>query len=619
MLLDHARVLVRPWGLRAGLLAALIWASPALAVMLVRGPYLQLVTTNSATVVWNTDTPAACARAIGPEGGPAGLVSGPIGTVCALTVTGLASGARYAYTPLADGVPLDAEAAFQTDDPTLPFSFIVFGDSGCACANQYVLRDTMLKTAADFLLHTGDMIYEDGAAADFDPKFFAPYRDLLRRVVLWPCLGNHDYETASGGPWRDAFWTPANNPARTENYYSFDFGNAHVVVLDSNEPASPGSAQYTFLDSDLAASSALWKFVAFHHTIYSSGDHASATALQASLAPVFDRYAVDMVFMGHDHDYERTFPLRANQVVAPGEGTVYITTGGGGRELRPVGTSFFTAHSETGSHFTRVAIDGGSLLVQMVRSDGAIRDTMTLVKGTPGAAPRCGDGLLNQPGEQCDGPDHFACPGTCEPDCTCTPVCGDGRLNQLTEVCDANDAAACPGLCLADCRCGDPLQFLTVAPAADTYVESGTEATWDHGASDHLDVDKSPEDIAYLKFDLTGVSVPVTHATLTLACSNASSDGGAVYPVADTSWPEGDRTGLDLTSANGPGLKWNDVDTNHDGLIDARDTSLYVPDFTRLLGTLPPVVSGQSYSVGVTEAFQGGPAMYAIALVNGAS
>src|SRR4029077_744059 len=131
--------------------------------------------------------------------------------------------------------------------------------------------------------------------------------------------------------------------------------------------------------ADLAASAALWKFVVFHHTIYSSGAHGSALALQANLVPLFDRYAVDIVFMGHDHDYERTLPLRANQVVAPGAGTVYITTGGGGKEFRAVGTSVFTAHAETGSHFTRVAIAGGSLLVQMVRADGAIRDTMTLV------------------------------------------------------------------------------------------------------------------------------------------------------------------------------------------------------------------------------------------------
>jgi hypothetical protein len=128
-------------------------------------------------------------------------------------------------------------------------------------------------------------------------------------MVFWPCLGNHDVRTSTGGPWRDAFWTPANNASQSENYYSFDYGNAHVVVLNSNASTSPGSAQYKFLDEDLAASTARWKFVAFHHTIYSSGRHTSDKLRQKNLAPLFDKHAVDVVFMGHDHDYERTKPL----------------------------------------------------------------------------------------------------------------------------------------------------------------------------------------------------------------------------------------------------------------------------------------------------------------------
>src|SRR5262249_1821280 len=103
----------------------------------------------------------------------------------------------------------------------LAVTFRVAGDAGCACGSQLAVRDTMEKTPADFLLHTGDMIYDAGVAADFDPKFFAPYQNLLRHVVFWPCLGNHDYQTASGGPSRDAFFTPPPNPAPSANYYSF--------------------------------------------------------------------------------------------------------------------------------------------------------------------------------------------------------------------------------------------------------------------------------------------------------------------------------------------------------------------------------------------------------------
>jgi hypothetical protein len=369
------------------LVAALLRATPAAATTLTRRPYLQLLTAQSVTVVWNTDTSAACALAIHPLGGATAVIPGPTSNVCAIAASDLSAGTQYAYAPLADGVALGPESVFRTNDPTSSFSFLVVGDSGCGCSAQLAVRDRMLGVTADFILHTGDMIYDNGEAANFDPRFFTPYAELIRRLVFWPCLGNHDIRTASGQPWRDAFYTPANNAAGAEQYYSFDFGNAHVAVLDSNASTSPGSAQYVFLDQDLGGSTALWKFVAFHHTIYSSSSHGSALAIRANLVPVFDRHGVDAVFMGHDHDYERTKPLRGDQVVAPGEGTVYITTGGGGKSLYAAGQSSFTAYAESAYHFTRVAVNGAALGIEMIRDDGAVRDTLSLTKPTPAPTP----------------------------------------------------------------------------------------------------------------------------------------------------------------------------------------------------------------------------------------
>jgi hypothetical protein len=603
-------------------LATLLAASSTPTVTLTRGPYLQRLTTSGVTIVWNTDVPAACSLAIRPLGGTAAIIPGGIDTVCAIPVTGLAPGTQYAYVPRAADVPLASESVFRADDPDRPFTFLVVGDSGTVGADQSAVRDRMLSTPADFLLHTGDMVYPDGAAEDFDPKFFWPYRDLMRHLVFWPCLGNHDAHTDGGAPWRAAFYTPANNPAGNENYYSFDFGNAHFVVLNSNGNTAPGGAQYAFLDSDLAASTALWKFVAFHHTIYSSGHHGSRIDIRNNLVPLFDQHRVDVVLMGHDHDYERTLPLQGclsdpcagDQVVEPGAGTVYVTTGGGGGESRPFETeNTFTAYKEAAFHYTRVAVKGSTLLLQMIREDGAVRDTMTLVKGGPPPSPRCGDGIVNQPCEQCDGADHPACAGPCAGDCTCAPVCGDGRVNQATEECDGADDAACPDLCLSTCRCGDPSRFVDLAPVADTVIASGAEATWDHGASTSLRVDASPERITYLKFLLPVVTAPVARATLRLFSTNGSADAGTLYPVMDSSWVEGDRTGLDASSADGPGLKWTDVDTNGDGKIGEGDTSPYSPAFMRPIATLS-AVAGSPSAVDVTAAFQDGPGLYTLAV-----
>src|SRR5205807_7111652 len=99
----------------------------------------------------------------------------------------------YTYTPLANDVPLVDDSVFRTDDPSRSaYTFLLIGDSGSGGHNQLDVRDAMLKTPVDFMIHTGDMIYEDGLPEDFNPEFFTPYRELLRRVVFWPTLGNHD-------------------------------------------------------------------------------------------------------------------------------------------------------------------------------------------------------------------------------------------------------------------------------------------------------------------------------------------------------------------------------------------------------------------------------------------
>ncbi|MCC6847331.1 MAG: metallophosphoesterase family protein [Deltaproteobacteria bacterium] len=365
---------------QSGMLFGLAFASSAGAgPTLTRGPYLQRLTPQSVTVVWRTDAAAACSLAIRGEGEPSRIVEGATGVSCAVEVGGLRPATEYRYAPRADGVGLGDESSFRTDGPRTRFTFLVLGDSGCGCPAQLAVRDRMLASPADFLLHTGDMIYRKILRPeDFDRLLFGPYRELMRRLVLWPCLGNHDRERDDGAIWREVFVTPANNRDGVEDYYSFDYGNAHVVVLDSNAPTGRKSAQRRFLDRDLADSTAPWKFVVLHHTLYSSGGHGSATRLRRNLVPLFDRHRVTAVFMGHDHDYERTLPLRDGAVVAPGAGTVYVTTGGGGKSIRPVGTSGFTAFSESAFHFTRVTVADDTVVIEMVRADGLVRDRVAV-------------------------------------------------------------------------------------------------------------------------------------------------------------------------------------------------------------------------------------------------
>src|SRR3989441_2460363 len=163
------------------LVAALLAVAPAGAATLTRGPYLQLLTTHSVTVAWNTDVAATCSLTIHPLDGSTTTIGGDTGTVCAIAVDGLVPGAQYGYVPNADGVPLRTESVFHADDPTAPFTMLLFGDSGEPGPSQIAVRDRLLATPADGIVHTRDRIYPDGMATNFDPDFFTPYADLIRQ------------------------------------------------------------------------------------------------------------------------------------------------------------------------------------------------------------------------------------------------------------------------------------------------------------------------------------------------------------------------------------------------------------------------------------------------------
>jgi hypothetical protein len=378
------------WLRRAALLLLLVPLVPLAAIstsmpVLSRGPYLQLLTRTSVTIVWRTDVPADCAVDVWATGTTTPTrVAGVAGAVeCVIAVDGLRPGRAYDYVPLADGEPLTSSSRFRTDDTNRPYTFLALGDSGSGDEEQFAVAALMAGEPADFIVHTGDMIYPDAVAEEWDPKFFVPYEPLLRRVALWPSIGNHDIGADDGESWRDVFHTPANNTDLNERYYSFRYGNARFIVLDTYDDLDPGSAQYDFLTRELGSSVATWKFVVFHDTIYSNGEHGSDDGIRADLVPVFDEFGVDVVFMGHDHHYERTWPLRGDAVVPEGQGIVYVTTGGGGASVRETGSSGFTAHAESTYHYLRVSVDGGLLNLEMVRDDGSVGDAFSLVKELP--------------------------------------------------------------------------------------------------------------------------------------------------------------------------------------------------------------------------------------------
>ena len=145
--------------------------------------------------------------------------------------------------------------------------------------------------------------------------------------------------------------------------YSYDVGDAHFVCLDSNVYVDPTDAALNaWLDADLAATEARWKFVSFHHPCFNIGAHHSHEQQMRVLTPLFEKHRVNFVLSGHEHNYQRTQPLRFvprdttkarnlhskdrlisgefsidrnfdGEKVTRADGVIYLTTGAGGKYL----------------------------------------------------------------------------------------------------------------------------------------------------------------------------------------------------------------------------------------------------------------------------------------------
>jgi hypothetical protein len=246
----------------------------------------------------------------------------------------------------------------------------------------------------DLALHAGDVAYGDETGigdatyVTMQSWFFDVYRTWLRRRPLFPTMGNHDSRATNawGAAYLNLFTLPENGatvlfPDHAERYYSFDYGPIHFVSLDTEfafQNVNRREAQLAWLDSDLSATAQPWKIVFFHRPPYSSGaEHGSDLVIRQAFGPLFEKYGVQLVINGHEHDYERLVPWRESADPAA-QAVTYIVTGGGGGPVYAAGKSEWTAVSASTHHYLRATIDGCVATLQAVDVNGIVFDTHAL-------------------------------------------------------------------------------------------------------------------------------------------------------------------------------------------------------------------------------------------------
>jgi hypothetical protein len=414
---------------------------------IVKGPYMQIGTQNSMMIRWETNL--ACNSQVAYGTSSLALTNtvtdASVVTSHSIQIIGLNPYTKYYYNIGTTSVVIqgDQNNSFLTSPiPGTPgdYRFWMVGDCGNASTNQINVKNQFItwngSRDVDGWLLSGDNAYSSGTNAEFNAEFFNIYQtDVMKKMVLWPAPGNHDYNngasTATTVPYYSFFSTPTTGqaggvPSGNPAYYSYDYGNIHFISLDSygtvagNKMYDTLGAQAVWLKADLAANTQRWTIAYWHHPPYTMGSHNSDSetdlaAVRSKFIRILERNKVDMIIVGHSHDYERSKLMKGHygneasfnaglhnlstqsgmydgsanscpylkDSINVKNGTVYVVSGSAGQLGGTQG-----AFPHNAMHYSN-ATNGGSFIMDIkdnrldatwLCADGVVRDKFTMYK-----------------------------------------------------------------------------------------------------------------------------------------------------------------------------------------------------------------------------------------------
>ncbi len=418
------------------LLFSLIFCSAS--AQIVRGPYLQSISPNQGIIRWRTEQATDSKVIYGENPQELNKVVADKQAVVdhEVIIKGLKPNKKYYYT-IGDSKNMEPGSAkrFILTAPKLGSTQAVriwaLGDFGSGSKNQLEVKNAVINYTKNHRpeawIWLGDNAYSKGLDEEYQKKVFPIYQeDFFQNLNLYPAPGNHDYagkHDPSEPPYFKIFNMPVQGelggvPSGNESYYSVNYGQVHLVSIDSELMEPSGlqvmdgkGAQFEWLEKDLAANKLPWTIVYFHKPPYSKGSHDSDTEkdmvkMREHVNPLFEKYKVDIVMAGHSHVYERTYPMQGHyginatfdpakhiveKTIAPnqyvvgkeGQGVIYIVNGSGGqlggqREGYPLKSAIYSNNKIGGSMI--LDITKTKLEAVWLGADGEIHDQFSITK-----------------------------------------------------------------------------------------------------------------------------------------------------------------------------------------------------------------------------------------------
>jgi len=321
-------------------------------------------------------------------------------------MTDLLPGTEYMYR-VGDNHAADWSENFKfstQDFEKDSFEFIAFGDLG--------LSDDAEKTAnlvrsfkdAELVILSGDISYANGEQSVWD-EYANNYQTTMSNIPWMMAPGNHENETVYGYGF-DAYETRFEMPSSSNNdfWHSFDYGGVHFVAISTEHPYHEGTEQLEWLKDDLSTANANrelvpWIVIYGHKPLYTS--HGSDThddrmiELRTLLEPILFENSVDLAIWGHDHFYERTWPVVNENVVTrginenglmfvSGFSPIHIVAGVGGKSSYDYSEEQpnWSFHREITHGVLHISVNHTTetMHVEYVRTDNSIGDSFLLVK-----------------------------------------------------------------------------------------------------------------------------------------------------------------------------------------------------------------------------------------------
>jgi predicted phosphodiesterase len=280
-------------------------------------------------------------------------------------LTGLETDAEYEVEVRGGGAEIGRLILRAGPKKPDAFTFFAYGDTRTNPRAHARIATAMLSEARrlnqyTFVLHTGDFARSGSDEERTAQQFFRPAAELLARISLVPVRGNHENPTDL---YRRYFPPQLGVEAIDPDDRCIDYGSVRIIVMNKYAAREDFRARLEWVARKLAEASDKWRILSLHEPMYTSGKHGSATQTRAALEPVLVAGKAHAVIGGHDHNYERTRPIK---------GVTHFTAGGGGAPLRGAssrGRGEWSVRFEPRYHFLALTVSPQRLAIRAIGLD----------------------------------------------------------------------------------------------------------------------------------------------------------------------------------------------------------------------------------------------------------